>query len=66
MNKEALKRRGFNLRLLAIRKGLTGRRIARRLRCHPTLVSLAFAGERFEALRRVEKFVKSYRPKAAA
>lgn len=66
MNRETLKRRGFQTRILAMKKGLTGREIAKHLGCDESLVSYAFRGKRIDALRRVQKFVKSYRQRAAA
>ena len=55
--------RGFELRILAMKKGLTGRAIAKALRCHYDLVSKVFSGKRIAAMKRIEKYVRSYKPK---
>ncbi len=61
-----LRKRAFELRVLAMKKRLTNRAIARALHCHEDLVSKAFKLQRKAAFQRVERYVKSYRPRASA
>jgi DNA-binding NarL/FixJ family response regulator len=64
--KRTLQQRAFNLRVTAMKKGLTNRAIAKALGCSEDLVSKAFMLQRMEAFRRVAKYVRSYRPSRQA
>lgn len=59
---QKLRQRAFNLRVTAMKKGLTNRAIAEALNCHEDLVSKAFKLQRMQAFQRVAKYVRSYKP----
>lgn len=64
--KTELRRKAFDLRVTAMKKGLTNRDIAKALGCSEDLVSKAFLLQRKSAFQRVAKYVRSYKPSRRA
>ncbi len=59
---QKLRQKAFNLRVIAMKKGLTNRAIAEALGCHEDLVSKALRLKRMEAFKRVAAYIRSFKP----